>query len=129
LAKEWIKQLNTTALNRDGVLSINWGVAWIVKRSVQLSMSRSELRAWLGQLLPYVKGKTQTVALFAVLLIVGAGNPFDAPHIHVEPAPIVPTVSAPSMYVNATPGVMSFSSRNARWHADFPCGWDIRNKK
>jgi hypothetical protein len=65
-------------------------------------MSRRELRAWLSRLMPYVKGKTQKFALFAVLLILGAANPFDAPHLHVEPAPIEPSVSSVSMYTNTT---------------------------
>jgi hypothetical protein len=34
--------------------------------------------------MPYVKGKTQKLALFAVLLILGAAKLFDAPRLHVE---------------------------------------------
>ena len=54
-------------------------------------MSKREIRSLLSRLLPYVKGEKQAAALFAValLLVLGlAQGDFDAPHLHVEPAPI-----------------------------------------
>jgi hypothetical protein len=59
-------------------------------------MSKAELRDLLLCLLPYVNGQKQATALFAVvLLLVLLGKThafeFDAPHLHVEPAPVQPT--------------------------------------
>jgi hypothetical protein len=58
-------------------------------------MSRREFRELLLRLLPYVSGQKQVTALFTVvlLLVLPEMTPaeFDAPHLHVEPAPIQPT--------------------------------------
>ena len=57
-------------------------------------MSKSEVRSLLSRLLPYVTGKKQMTALFTfVLLLALSHSPFDAPHLHVEPAPTSPTVT------------------------------------
>ena len=57
-------------------------------------MSPCELRELLLRLLPYVNGQKQVTALFTVVLLLGmlgmTHAEFDAPHFHVEPAPIQP---------------------------------------
>lgn len=57
-------------------------------------MSKRELNSLLATLLPYVNGKKQGTALFTVILLLALSHAdFDAPHLHVEPAPLEPTVA------------------------------------
>jgi hypothetical protein len=55
-------------------------------------MSKRECRELLFRLLPYVNGRKQVTALCVVVLMIGmTRTDFDAPHVHVEPAPVQPT--------------------------------------
>jgi hypothetical protein len=57
-------------------------------------MSKRELNSLLATLLPYVHGTKQGTALFTVVLLLALSHgAFDAPHVHVEPAPTEPTVT------------------------------------
>ena len=55
------------------------------------TMSQRELKSLLSTLLPYLHEK-QATTLFTVVLLLGLHGTFDTPHVHVEPAPLVPTV-------------------------------------
>jgi hypothetical protein len=46
----------------------------------------------LVRLLPYVKGQKQATSLFAFILLLGMTRTFDAPHLHIESAPVQPTM-------------------------------------
>ena len=57
-------------------------------------MAKHELKSLLSRLLPYVTGKKQTTALFTIVMLLALSHgAFDAPHLHVEPAPIEPSVN------------------------------------
>ncbi len=53
-------------------------------------MSKREILEMLSRLLPYVAGREQITALFTVVLLLLMHANFDAPHIHIEPAPDAP---------------------------------------
>jgi len=62
------------------------------------------------RLLPYVNGQKQVTALFAVVLVLGMTHAeFDAPHLHVEPAPVQPTTVV-TMAASSTASVMTFNT-------------------
>jgi hypothetical protein len=59
-------------------------------------MSKRELRSLLSKLLPYLSGRKQQTALFAVVLLIALSpSVADSPHLHVDPAPIEITVNVP----------------------------------
>jgi hypothetical protein len=74
-------------------------------------MSKRERRAMVSNLLPYLKGAKQKLALFTVVLILGL-SPFeyDSVHLHVESEPIVPTTTVQwAASGNSTASVTTFS--------------------
>jgi hypothetical protein len=58
-------------------------------------MSKQQLRDFLSDLLPYVGGRKQRLALFTVALLLALSpfHAFDSPHLHVDDAPTGPTVN------------------------------------
>ena len=61
------------------------------------------------RLLPYVKGQKQATALFAVVLLLGMTHTeFDAPHLHIEPAPSGPTTVISVAATNTASGMMTY---------------------
>jgi hypothetical protein len=59
-----------------------------------ISVSKRELSSLLSQLLPYINGEKQVTALLTVVLLMGLSHAdFDAPHLHVDPAPMEPTAT------------------------------------
>jgi hypothetical protein len=84
-------------------------------------MSKRELRDLLLRLLPYVNGQKQATALFAVVLLLGMTHAeFDAPHLHLEPAPIEPTTVV-TVATNTASGMMTYDSLPQT--ADVPIGF------
>jgi hypothetical protein len=72
-------------------------------------MSQRELKSLLSPLLPYVHGQKQATALFTVGLLLGLSHAdFDAPHLHVEPAPIEPTATVMVAATNTASGTMMY---------------------
>ena len=85
-------------------------------------MSKREIRELLLRFLPYVKGQKQATALFAVVLLLGMTHAeFDAPHLHIEPAPIQPTTITVAA-TNTASGMMTYDSL-PQTTADVPIGF------
>jgi hypothetical protein len=97
-------------------------------------MSKCEIRELLLRLLPYVNGRKQPTALFAVVLLLGMTHvEFDAPHLHIEPAIIQPTTVVTIAATSTASGVMTYDSL-AQTTADVPMGflemgyrWDTKS--
>jgi hypothetical protein len=71
-------------------------------------MSKRELKSLLSDLMPYVNGQQQGTALFTVVLLLALSHgAFDAPHAHVESAPVEPT-TATLLVSNAASGTMAY---------------------
>jgi hypothetical protein len=74
-------------------------------------MSKRELKALkslLSGLLPYIQGKKQATALFTVMLLLALSHgAFDAPHVHVESAPVEEPIAS-VMVSNAASGTMTY---------------------
>jgi hypothetical protein len=85
-------------------------------------MSKRELREMLVRLLPYVKGKKQKTALFVVALLLLTTHTFDAPHLHIESAPIQPTtiVTIAAMATASAVRLNSLMDSVAKTTADVP---------
>jgi hypothetical protein len=71
-------------------------------------VSKRELRSLLATLLPHVHGEKQATALFTVVLLLGVSHrTFDAPHLHVETAPMEPTATVMVAATNTASGMMT----------------------
>ena len=82
-------------------------------------MSKRELKSLLPRLLPYVSGRKQETALFTIALLLALSHgAFDAPHVHVESAP-VETQTATVMVSNAASGSMAYHWMPLEWR-DMP---------
>jgi hypothetical protein len=60
----------------------------------------------LSDCLPYVNGKQVTALFTVVLLLALSHGKFDAPHLHVEPAPMEPIATLSVAATNTASGMM-----------------------
>jgi hypothetical protein len=75
-------------------------------------MSKRELNSFVALVLPY--GEKQAIALLMAGLLGFSHGAFDAPHLHVEPAPMETAATVMVAATNTASAVMTWTSGSNR---------------